>query len=89
MGRKLSRLPRKVVSTKSNWQPLANGAPWASIPGLILCNIFINDLDHGRECTLSSFIDGTRLGGLVYMLKVRAAIQRDLGGLKKTLIGTS
>lgn len=29
------------------------------------------------------------MGGVIYKLKVRAAIQRDLGGLKKWLIGTS
>ena len=88
MGRKLARLPRRVVSTKSSWQPITNGVHRASILELILCNICIHDWDDGRECTISSFMDDTRLGGVVYMLKVRAAIQRDLGGLKKWLIGT-
>lgn len=71
------------MSTKSNWQPITKGVPQGSILGLILWNIFINDWDGGRECTLSSFMEDTKLGGVVYMLKVRAAIQRDLGGLKK------
>lgn len=34
-------------------------------------------------------MDDTRLGGVVYTLKVEAAIQRDLSRLKKWLIGTS
>lgn len=41
------------------------------------------------ESAHSGFIDGTRFWGVGYMLKVRAAIQRDLGWLKKWLIGTS
>lgn len=37
----------------------------------------------------SVFVDDTRLGEVVYTLKVRAPIWRDLGRLKEWLIGTS
>lgn len=80
-GWRAGKTTRKVMNTKTSWQLITDGVPGGSILGLIIkmCNIFINDWNGGRDYTLSGLMDSTRLGGVVDMLKVRAAIQRHLG----------
>jgi len=50
---------------KPSWRPGTSGVPQGSIVGLIL----FNDPDDGEYCTLSSFADDAKLGGVADMLE--------------------
>ncbi|RMC04306.1 hypothetical protein DUI87_19125 [Hirundo rustica rustica] len=49
---------------------------------LMLFNIFVSNMDSGRECTLSKFANDTNLCGAVNMLEGRGDFQRDLDRLE-------
>ena len=52
----------------SKWKPLKSGVPQRSILGQILFNIFISNPDSKIECTLSKFVDDTKLSGAADIL---------------------
>ncbi|GAB0182101.1 cAMP-dependent protein kinase inhibitor alpha [Grus japonensis] len=48
-----------------------------------LFNIFVGDMDSGIECTLSKFVENTKLCGTIDTLEGRDDVQRDLDRLEK------
>ena len=54
-----------------------------SVLGLMLFNIFINEIDSAIECTLSKFVDDIKLCGAVGTHEGQDVIKRDLVCLKK------
>ena len=68
----------------SKWKLVINDFPQGSILGPVLFNIFISNINHWLECTLSTFADETKLNDAVDTTEERDAIQRDLDRQKES-----
>ena len=71
---------QKVVinGSFSNWEKVTSGVPEGSVLGLVLFNIFINDLDEAMEGIFTNFANVTKLGGILNALEDRHKIQKGL-----------
>lgn len=65
-----------LSNTKCNSGSVTSGGHQWSILGLIVFNIFINDLDNYTRCTLSKSADATKLEGVVDTPHGCSAIQQ-------------
>ena len=57
---------------------MTSGVPLGSVLGTVLFSIFINDINSGIECTLSKFVDDSKLCGAFVMPEGQDAILKGM-----------
>ena len=72
-----------VNDSISGWRSVMKCVSQGSVLGPVLFNIFTNDISSGIKCTVSKFVDDTKLCGVVDMPERWDAILRDLGRLEQ------
>ncbi|KAF7247852.1 Tensin-3 [Varanus komodoensis] len=78
------RKQRVTISGESSgWRPVTSGVPQASVLGLILFNLFINDMEEGVNSLLIKFTDVTKTGAVATTKEQILQIQKDMDRLWK------
>ncbi|KAF7239051.1 RNA-directed DNA polymerase from mobile element jockey [Varanus komodoensis] len=76
--------PRITISGESlGWQPVTNGVLQGSVLGLILFNLFINDMEEGVNILLIKFAGDTKTGAVATTEEQVLQVQKDLDRLWK------
>ena len=81
----IARCTQKLVANNSmsRWRSATGGVLQRPVPGLMISNIFISDVDSGIECTLNKFAEDTKKCDTADMPKGQDAIQRGLDKFKQ------
>ncbi|KAF7237651.1 Signal peptide, CUB and EGF-like domain-containing protein 1 [Varanus komodoensis] len=72
-----------INGESSEWRPVTSGVPQGSVLGLILFNLFINDMEEGVNSLLIKFADDTKTGAVATTEEQVLQIQKDLDRLWK------
>ncbi len=76
----LNNRKQKIVinGTNSDWAPVSSGVQQGTVLGLILCIIYINDIDVGLNNFISKFTDDTKIVNSIITDHEKLSLQEDL-----------